>query len=122
MNLLEQYLPLEWVCFLVVKEVVVTFLLKYTLPTLILFKNNNNLAGCTGGMGRGNILTNGICSGGGHGGKGGNACSSDDCCVEGGISYGTPDLPCELGSGSGNGSSTGTTAGGGIIGEFMFFS
>lgn len=71
--------------------------------------------GCTGGIGRGNILTNGICSGGGHGGKGGKACSSDDYCVEGGISYGTPDLPCELGSGSGNGSSTGTTAGGGII-------
>jgi len=120
LNLLEQYLPLEWVCFLVVKEVVVTFLLEYTFPTLILFKNNNHLAGCTGGMGRGNILSNGICSGGGHGGKGGKACSSDDYCVEGGISYGTPDLPCELGSGSGNGSSTGTTAGGGIIGKLIF--
>ncbi|KAK2446301.1 glycine-rich protein [Trifolium repens] len=70
--------------------------------------------GCTGGLGRGNILSNGIGSGGGYGGKGGKACSNDFC-VEGGISYGTPDLPCELGSGSGSGNSTGTTAGGGII-------
>lgn len=114
MNLLEQYLPLEWVC----SQVVVTFFLDYTFLTLILFKNNN-FAGCTGGLGHGNILSNGICSGGGHGGKGGKACSSDYC-VNGGISYGTPQLPCELGSGSGNGNSTGTTAGGGIIGKLIF--
>lgn len=94
------------------------FFLDYTFLTLILFKNNI-FAGCTGGLGHGNILSNGICSGGGHGGKGGKACSSDYC-VKGGISYGNPDLPCELGSGSGNGSSTGTTAGGGIIGKLMF--
>jgi hypothetical protein len=79
------------------------------------------IAGCTGGLGRGNILSNGIGSGGGYGGKGGKACSNDFC-VEGGISYGTPDLPCELGSGSGSGNSTGTTAGGGIIGKRMFCS
>lgn len=72
-------------------------------------------------MGRGNILSNGIGSGGGHGGKGGDACYNDNC-VHGGISYGSPDLPCELGSGSGNGSSTGTTAGGGIIGKLMLVS
>ncbi|OIV96634.1 hypothetical protein TanjilG_28491 [Lupinus angustifolius] len=70
--------------------------------------------GCTGGLGSGNIISNGIGSGGGHGGKGGDACYNDNC-VEGGISYGSAILPCELGSGSGNGSSAGTTAGGGII-------
>nr|KYP70139.1 hypothetical protein KK1_009347 [Cajanus cajan] len=71
--------------------------------------------GCTGGLGRGKILSNGIGSGGGYGGNGGDACYDDDNCIEGGISYGNPNLPCELGSGSGNGSSIGTTAGGGII-------
>ncbi|OMP10513.1 hypothetical protein CCACVL1_00911, partial [Corchorus capsularis] len=35
--------------------------------------------------------------------------------IEGGVSYGDADLPCELGSGSGNDSLAGTTAGGGII-------
>ncbi|OIW14573.1 hypothetical protein TanjilG_32915 [Lupinus angustifolius] len=70
--------------------------------------------GCTGGLGSGNSTSNGIGSGGGHGGKGGDACYNDDC-VEGGISYGHANLPCELGSGSGNDSSVATTAGGGII-------
>lgn len=79
---------------------------------------HKKIPGCTGGLGHGNILSNGIGSGGGHGGKGGDACSNDHC-VDGGISYGTPDLPCELGSGSGNESSTGTTSGGGIIGKFI---
>ena len=78
-----------------------------------------NFAGCTGGLGHGNALSNGIGSGGGHGGKGGDACYNDDC-VEGGISYGSANMPCELGSGSGNGSSAGSTAGGGIIGKLMF--
>lgn len=32
------------------------------------------------------------------------------------MSYGNVDLPCELGSGSGNGSSGEATTGGGIIG------
>lgn len=89
-----------------------------TFPKLILCLKKIHFAGCTGGLGRGNILSNGIGSGGGHGGKGGDACSNDYC-VDGGTSYGTPDLPCELGSGSGNGSSTGATAGGGIIGKLM---
>ena len=78
-----------------------------------------DFTGCTCGLGRGNLLRNGIGSGGGHGGKGGDACFNDDC-VEGGSSYGNADLPCELGSGSGNDSSAGTTAGGGIIGKFIF--
>lgn len=76
-------------------------------------------AGCTGGIGSGNILNNGIGSGGGHGGKGGAACINGSC-VEGGISYGNAKLPCELGSGSGNDISAGSTAGGGIIGKLMF--
>ncbi|XP_068313299.1 uncharacterized protein [Pyrus communis] len=70
--------------------------------------------GCTGGIGSGNILSNGIGSGGGHGGKGGVACYNGSC-VEGGISYGNAKLPCELGSGSGYDPSAGLTAGGGII-------
>lgn len=41
-------------------------------------------------------------------------------CVEGGITYGNEELPCELGSGSGYDSSAGSTAGGGIIGKLMF--
>ncbi|BFG18494.1 hypothetical protein CerSpe_047680 [Prunus speciosa] len=70
--------------------------------------------GCTGGIGSGNILSNGSGSGGGHGGKGGFACYNGSC-VEGGISYGNEELPCELGSGSGKDISAGSTAGGGII-------
>ncbi|KAH1137528.1 hypothetical protein GYH30_027507 [Glycine max] len=70
--------------------------------------------GCTGGLGHGNTLSNGIGSGGGHGGTGGEAFYNDNH-VEGGYSYGNATLPCELGSGSGNGNSTRTTAGGGII-------
>ncbi|KAL5783356.1 hypothetical protein ACOSP7_008385 [Xanthoceras sorbifolium] len=70
--------------------------------------------GCTGGVGRGKFLSNGIGSGGGHGGKGGPAYSNGSR-IEGGISYGNVDLPCELGSGSGNDSSAYSTSGGGII-------
>ncbi|XP_042486737.1 uncharacterized protein LOC122066956 [Macadamia integrifolia] len=70
--------------------------------------------GCTGGVGRGNFLSNGIASGGGHGGKGGNG-YYESSFVEGGGAYGNADLPCELGSGSGNDSLGGSTAGGGII-------
>ncbi|XP_022729643.1 uncharacterized protein LOC111284857 isoform X2 [Durio zibethinus] len=70
--------------------------------------------GCIGGVGRGNFLDNGIGSGGGHGGKGGLGCYNGSC-VEGGISYGNSELPCELGSGSGNESSADSTAGGGVI-------
>ncbi|OMO66886.1 hypothetical protein CCACVL1_20946 [Corchorus capsularis] len=70
--------------------------------------------GCTGGVGKGNFLENGIGSGGGHGGKGGLGCYNDSC-VPGGISYGNSELPCELGSGSGNESSADSTTGGGVI-------
>ncbi|KAL6985493.1 hypothetical protein U1Q18_018868 [Sarracenia purpurea var. burkii] len=70
--------------------------------------------GCTGGVGRGKFLSSGLGSGGGHGGKGGVGCY-DGSCIEGGLAYGDADLPCELGSGSGNESLTDSTAGGGII-------
>ncbi|CAK7353096.1 unnamed protein product [Dovyalis caffra] len=70
--------------------------------------------GCIGGVGKGNVLSNGVGSGGGHGGKGGSACYNGSC-VEGGVTYGNAELPCELGSGSGEGNSAGSTVGGGII-------
>ncbi|XVF49069.1 hypothetical protein PTKIN_Ptkin03bG0239400 [Pterospermum kingtungense] len=70
--------------------------------------------GCTGGVGRGKVLNNGLAGGGGHGGKGGKG-YYDGSFIEGGVSYGDADLPCELGSGSGNDSLAGATAGGGII-------
>jgi hypothetical protein len=69
--------------------------------------------GCTGGLGRGEVLSNGLGSGGGHGGKGG-AAFYNGSYIEGGNSYGNPNLPCELGSGSGNLSGI-STAGGGIL-------
>ncbi|XP_075641458.1 uncharacterized protein LOC142613134 isoform X2 [Castanea sativa] len=69
--------------------------------------------GCTGGVGGGRVLSN-VGSGGGHGGKGGLGCYNGSC-VEGGISYGNANLPCELGSGSGDESLADSTAGGGII-------
>nr|POE61972.1 hypothetical protein CFP56_41805 [Quercus suber] len=69
---------------------------------------------CTGGVGRGRVLNNSVGSGGGHGGKGGLGCYNGSC-VEGGISYGNANLPCELGSGSGDESLADSTAGGGII-------
>ncbi|XP_027340445.1 uncharacterized protein LOC113853926 isoform X2 [Abrus precatorius] len=70
--------------------------------------------GCTGGLGRGRYFENGIGGGGGHGGYGGDGYYNGNF-VEGGSSYGDADLPCELGSGSGNNSLAGATAGGGII-------
>uniref|UniRef100_A0A6N2L0C2 G8 domain-containing protein n=1 Tax=Salix viminalis TaxID=40686 RepID=A0A6N2L0C2_SALVM len=76
--------------------------------------------GCTGGVGRGNVLSNGTGSGGGHGGKGGSACYKGSC-VDGGVSYGDAELPCELGSGSGEENSSGSTAGGGIIASLVKF-
>ncbi|KAL6897842.1 hypothetical protein ACP4OV_006801 [Aristida adscensionis] len=69
--------------------------------------------GCRGGIGRGKMLGNRIGGGGGHGGKGGDGIYSDSH-AEGGSTYGSADLPCELGSGSGNVSAS-STAGGGII-------
>ncbi|XP_047324927.1 uncharacterized protein LOC124928723 [Impatiens glandulifera] len=70
--------------------------------------------GCTGGVGRGKFLSHGSGSGGGHGGRGGLGCYNNNC-IEGGILYGNPELPCELGSGSGNDSFVGSTSGGGVI-------
>ena len=72
--------------------------------------------GCKGGIGRGNVLSDGLGGGGGHGGNGGAGCRGDTC-VQGGVSYGSEYLPCELGSGSGNESLVDSTAGGGIVGK-----
>lgn len=65
-------------------------------------------------------MSNGLGSGGGHGGRGGKGCY-DDTCVNGGISYGSANLPCELGSGSGNDSLEISTAGGGTLGNRFFW-
>ncbi|POO00581.1 ephrin type-B receptor [Trema orientale] len=70
--------------------------------------------GCTNGVGRGKMFENGLSGGGGHGGKGGNGYYNGNS-IEGGDAYGDAGLPCELGSGSGNDSLAGATAGGGII-------
>ncbi|KAK9102258.1 hypothetical protein Sjap_019512 [Stephania japonica] len=70
--------------------------------------------GCRGGIGRGMVLSNGIGGGGGHGGMGGDGYYNGSY-VDGGVLYGNVELPCELGSGSGNDSLVGATAGGGII-------
>ncbi|KAL6555040.1 hypothetical protein OROGR_006298 [Orobanche gracilis] len=70
--------------------------------------------GCTGGLGRGELLPNGLSSGAGHGGRGGKAYYVGTY-VRGGIAYGDSELPCELGSGSGNESLHGATTGGGVI-------
>ncbi|KAJ0601687.1 hypothetical protein HanIR_Chr03g0131581 [Helianthus annuus] len=70
--------------------------------------------GCTGGVGRGQLLSNGIGSGGGYGGTGGYGCYGGTC-IEGGLPYGDADLPCQLGSGGGNDSIADSTAGGGVL-------
>ncbi|KAK6944883.1 hypothetical protein RJ641_025985 [Dillenia turbinata] len=70
--------------------------------------------GCKGGVGRGEVLDSGYGGGGGHGGRGGDGYYNGSL-IEGGLVYGDADLPCELGSGSGNDSLSGATAGGGII-------
>ncbi|KAL6839711.1 hypothetical protein ACP4OV_030399 [Aristida adscensionis] len=68
--------------------------------------------GCKEGIGKGKFLKYGASGGAGHGGRGGigfyNGMTS-----EGGQDYGNPDLPCELGSGSGGPEEN--TAGGGLI-------
>ncbi|KAG8376085.1 hypothetical protein BUALT_Bualt09G0026800 [Buddleja alternifolia] len=70
--------------------------------------------GCTGGLGHGELLPNGLSSGAGYGGRGGDAYYGGSY-IKGGITYGNAGLPCQLGSGSGNKNLTGTTAGGGVI-------
>lgn len=73
------------------------------------------MTGCTGGIGRGQLLSNGISSGGGYGGTGGHGCYNGTC-IEGGHPYGDADFPCQLGSGGGNDGITTSTAGGGVLG------
>ncbi|GAB4852694.1 hypothetical protein Ancab_016908 [Ancistrocladus abbreviatus] len=70
--------------------------------------------GCMGGVGQGKLSSNGYGGGGGHGGEGGDG-YNNGIFVDGGIAYGDANLPCELGSGSGNSTLPGSTAGGGII-------
>ncbi|GJN32184.1 hypothetical protein PR202_gb20668 [Eleusine coracana subsp. coracana] len=70
--------------------------------------------GCRTGVGQGKILSSGVSGGGGHGGKGGDGVLNGSL-AEGGPTYGDADLPCELGSGSGNDTTGLSTAGGGII-------
>ncbi|KAL0015634.1 hypothetical protein SO802_002703 [Lithocarpus litseifolius] len=70
--------------------------------------------GCIGGVGKGRITEIGLGGGGGHGGRGGDGYYNGSF-IDGGGAYGDADLPCELGSGSGNDSLAGATAGGGII-------
>ena len=62
------------------------------------------------------MLSSGLSGGGGHGGKGGDGFYSGSR-AGGGAAYGSADLPCELGSGSGNDTTGSSTAGGGIIGN-----
>lgn len=64
---------------------------------------------------------NGLGSGGGHGGRGGMGCYNGSC-IDGGVSYGDANLPCELGSGSGNDSLSMSTTGGGVLGWLQFLS
>lgn len=71
-------------------------------------------------MGSGKVLSSGLGGGGGHGGKGGDGFYNGSF-VDGGIVYGDADLPCELGSGSGNDSLASATSGGGIIGMHMTY-
>lgn len=75
------------------------------------------MIGCKEGIGKGKFLKYGAGGGAGHGGRGGigiyNGMRS-----EGGPQYGSADLPCELGSGSGSSESTDNTAGGGLIGRY----
>ncbi|KAL8504009.1 hypothetical protein ACS0TY_022659 [Phlomoides rotata] len=70
--------------------------------------------GCNGGIGQGILQVNGLGSGGGHGGRGGMGCYNGSC-IDGGVSYGDANLPCELGSGSGNDSLSMSSTGGGVL-------
>ncbi|WOG85697.1 hypothetical protein DCAR_0104888 [Daucus carota subsp. sativus] len=70
--------------------------------------------GCRKGIGKGSY-SNGISGGAGHGGQGGSGVYKGRV-SEGGIAYGNPNLPCELGSGSElPGVYHGYNAGGGMI-------
>ncbi|CAI9095531.1 OLC1v1031512C1 [Oldenlandia corymbosa var. corymbosa] len=70
--------------------------------------------GCSNGVGQGNY-SNGAGGGAGHGGRGGSGIYNG-ILSRGGQKYGSADLPCELGSGSGfPNSSCGRISGGGMI-------
>ncbi|CAI9100492.1 OLC1v1037607C1 [Oldenlandia corymbosa var. corymbosa] len=70
--------------------------------------------GCYGGLGKGEYLPSGLSSGAGHGGRGGDTYYNGSY-ISGGVAYGNAELPCELGSGSGNSSLPDAVAGGGIV-------
>ncbi|CAM6085481.1 unnamed protein product [Calypogeia fissa] len=70
--------------------------------------------GCKGGLGKGGMSETYAAGGGGHGGLGGRGYFNGSW-ASGGIEYGNNDMPCELGSGSGNSSTGEVTSGGGII-------
>ena len=74
------------------------------------------LSGCHGGIGKGIDTKSGAGGGGGHGGGGGSGVL-DEIKTQGGIAYGSVELPCELGSGGGIAGYGNATAGGGLIGE-----
>nr|XP_043628452.1 uncharacterized protein LOC122599906 [Erigeron canadensis] len=70
--------------------------------------------GCIGGLGKGEVLSAGIGSGGGYGGRGGDGCYNGTC-IDGGLPYGDAELPCFFGSGGGSDIITDSTAGGGVL-------
>ncbi|TVU07382.1 hypothetical protein EJB05_47435, partial [Eragrostis curvula] len=71
--------------------------------------------GCREGIGKGEFLKYGAAGGAGHGGQGGTGIYNG-MKSSGGQVYGNADLPCELGSGSGNSAvPADNTAGGGLI-------
>lgn len=78
------------------------------------------ISGCKGGIGRGEVLGGGLGGGGGYGGRGGDG-SYNQTRAEGGVPYGNLNLPCFIGSGSGNDSIGHSTAGGGIVGKICNF-
>lgn len=76
-----------------------------------------SFAGCKEGIGKGTYSGFGVAGGAGHGGRGGSGFYNGRL-SEGGKKYGDPDLPCEVGSGSGGpGGYMGQTSGGGMIGN-----
>jgi hypothetical protein len=75
--------------------------------------------GCQGGLGKGGYGGVGAGGGGGHGGRGGKGYFKGSF-SEGGAQYGSSELPCEFGSGSGDSSFGNFTTGGGIIGLPLF--
>lgn len=98
----------------IIKGSVVHFHLVRTVVVLASGAISASGLGCTHGVGRGKVFDNGLGGGGGHGGKGGQGYFNGSF-IDGGATYGDADLPCELGSGSGNDNLAGAIAGGGIV-------